>query len=791
MKTFLIKALAVCFSFGLLPALSVSQTADVQIIHNSADPVLDTVDVYVDGVLFRDDMAYLTATPFINIPVAAPVEIGIAAATSMSAADTLKSFTVSLTDGERYAMLLQGVTDPANFAPNPSGLITSLDLLVQSGYFLPSSQVQVFAVHGSTDSPVLNLNDRYNTVLFSGLEYGTVVPDLINADTYLVDLYDTVNHVILKSFEVDLSAYDDSVITLFISGFLEPGLNQGGPSLTLNAALSDSTVISFPSVKRAKFEILHNSADTSLFIADIYLNGNLYLDDFQFGNASGLNLENADTTWNVGIAYASSTSVSDTIRNFEILPENGNAYTAMLTGVIVPLNYAPNPDGISTDLTLVVKEQVREISLSPGTTDLYFMQGVTDLPAIDIVLRGITPIVFDAQYKDTTGYISLPSNTFLLDITSPGGGIIYKTFELDLSQNPSAAHVLYATGFFDPSQNNNGQPLSLRLAGSGISIALAEVSRARWQLVHNSSDPLLDTIDVYLDGSLFADDFLYRTGTAFYDLNGDVNIDMGIAPANSNSVNDTIKNFNLNLINGSTVASVLSGVFDPAQFASNPNGFSTALQLLNVDGLHEFSNSPNGFDVITVNGITDLDAIDFVSNSVIWYDDLNYANSSGYNTMSTTLTGMELTPANSSVPFAIFNGSLTSFGGLSGLLLSSGFGDPLANQNGPGPGLFLVFNDGTWYEFSNVTSVKETEDHEFSLYPNPANSNLNIIAAKSSINNRTVRLLNLTGQIIQEDLIPAGTSVYTADVSKLSSGMYYVEIREGNNRFLKKLIVGK
>ena len=50
-------------------------------------------------------------------------------------------------------------------------------------------------------------------------------------------------------------------------------------------------------------------------------------------------------------------------------------------------------------------------------------------------------------------------------------------------------------------------------------------------------------VDVYVNGTLARDNFAFRTATPFIDLPAGVTLNIGIAPGNSTSVNDTLKNF--------------------------------------------------------------------------------------------------------------------------------------------------------------------------------------------------------------------------------------------------------
>jgi hypothetical protein len=66
---------------------------------------------------------------------------------------------------------------------------------------------------------------------------------------------------------------------------------------------------------------------------------------------------------------------------------------------------------------------------------------------------------------------------------------------------------------------------------------------ARIQIIHNAADPAAQEVDVYVNGTLALDNFAFRAATPFIDLPAGVTLNIGIAPGNSGSVNDTLKNF--------------------------------------------------------------------------------------------------------------------------------------------------------------------------------------------------------------------------------------------------------
>ena len=111
MKGF-VKPLLIAASFLALPAFALAGTAELQVIHNAADPAAAEVDVYVNGDLLLDDFAFRTATPFVEVPAGVELNIGVAPGTSGGSEDILASFPVTLAAGGRYLAVANGVLDP-------------------------------------------------------------------------------------------------------------------------------------------------------------------------------------------------------------------------------------------------------------------------------------------------------------------------------------------------------------------------------------------------------------------------------------------------------------------------------------------------------------------------------------------------------------------------------------------------------------------------------------------------------------------------------------------------------
>nr|HMT30973.1 DUF4397 domain-containing protein [Bacteroidia bacterium] len=270
---------------------------------------------------------------------------------------------------------------------------------------------------------------------------------------------------------------------------------------------------------QAELQVIHNSSDPAASTVDIYVNGANALNDFAYRTATPFIALPSGVPIQIGVAPGNSTSVNDTIKNFTVVLTSGVKYVALASGVLNPASFAVNPDGISTAFDLSIIANAQSVSGIPGNVDLAVNHGATDAPTVDVVARNVAILVDNAAYRDVTGYLSVPADDYILDVT-PGNdnSTIVASFDASLSALGGNAGVVFASGFLDPAANQNGSPFGLFVAfPSGIVAALPQVSLARLQVIHNAADPAASTVDVYLNGTLTLDDFEFRTATPFID----------------------------------------------------------------------------------------------------------------------------------------------------------------------------------------------------------------------------------------------------------------------------------
>ena len=223
-------------------SISYSQTARVQVIHNSPDDIADSVDVYLNGNLLLDNFAFRTATPFIDAPAGVPIQIDVAPKTSTSVANSIANFPLTLTSGETYVVVASGITglSSTTYSNSPAFNLEIFAGAREEATMMTNTDVLVY--HGSTDAPTVD-------VFESSVPAGTIVDDASYSDfagylelgtaDYLLDVQDMTGMTTVASYQAPLStlSLDGAAITVLASGFLNPSMNGNGPAFGLFVAL--------------------------------------------------------------------------------------------------------------------------------------------------------------------------------------------------------------------------------------------------------------------------------------------------------------------------------------------------------------------------------------------------------------------------------------------------------------------------------------------------------------------------------------------------------------------------
>ncbi len=765
---------------SIIPSLVFAQTARLQIIHNSADAAASSVDIYVNGALTYNDVNFRTATAFADVPAGVPLNVGIAPSTSASVNDTIKNFPVTFTANEKYVVVADGIISASGYSPaTPFGLsVYGMGREAATN----SANTDVLVHHGATDALTV---DVYETGVGAGkivdnAAYGDFAGYLeLATNDYTLEVRDETGATTVASYSAPLKtlSLDSQAVVVVASGFLNPANNSNGPAFGLYVALpTGGALVALPPVAAttARLQIIHNSADAAADSVDIYVNGTLTYDNVTFRSATAFTYVPAGVTLNVGIAPATSSSVNDTIKNFPVTLTTNKKYIAIAEGIVSASGYSP-----ATPFGLAIYDMGREMASNAANTDVLVHHGASDAPTVDVYETGVGAgkIVDNAAYGDFAGYLELATNDYTLEVRDETGATTVASYSAPLKtlSLDSQAVVVVASGFLNPTNNSNGAAFGLYVAlptgGALVALPAVAATTARLQIIHNSADAAADSVDIYVNGALTYNDITFRSATAFSYVPAGVTLNVGIAPAMSSSVNDTLVNFPVTFTTNKTYIVIADGNISATGYSpAAPFGLAV------YDMGREAATNAANTDVLVHHGATDAPTVDVYETGVgagMIIDDLSYKSFAGYLELATNDYTLEVRDETGSNTVATYSAPLSTLNlnGKAIVVVASGFLNPANNSNGAAFGLYVALpTGGSLVPLSTpvTTSLEQIELDKIGFYPNPARFNLTITGVRLA--DYAVSISDITGRVV-------GNSTYSVvgnqiNIASLSTGMY-------------------
>lgn len=551
----------------------------------------------------------------------------------------------------------------------------------------------------------------------------------------------------------------------------------------------------------ARVQVIHNSADAAAATVDIWLTTGmgsvLLVDDFMFRTATPWVDAPAGVPISIGVAPGSSTSVADTIANFDLTLTASEKYVVVANGIVSATGYSP-----AAPFGLDIYAMGRESATTMTNTDVLVLHGSTDAPAVDVVEvgAGAGNLVDGATYQDFAGYLELPTADYSLQIRADYNNTTVAQFGAPLStlSLDGEAITVLASGFLDPSANSNGPAFGLYVAlaagGALVPLPSEPISTARVQVIHNSADAAASTVDVWLNDALLLDDFNFRTASPFVDAPAGTAFDISIQPANSTDTVAAIAKFTYTLTGGEKYIIVANGIVSATGYSP-----ATPFDLYVFPGAREKSVTAGNVDALVFHGSTDAPIVNVDETSIpagTLVLGAEYGDFAGYLDLATMDYSLAVIDSASGNTAASFQAPLMTLNLADEALtiLASGFLDPTANSNGPGFGLWVALAaGGALVELPVLTSVvAPIENGDFGLFPNPASSNLAVRFNVEKPADMTLTIRDLTGRVlVNRELGRTSTGEHTIDlnVDQIPAGTYLMVLKSNEQRITKKVQV--
>ena len=545
----------------------------------------------------------------------------------------------------------------------------------------------------------------------------------------------------------------------------------------------------------ARVQVIHNSADAAAEFVDVYLNDALLIPNFEFRTASPFIDAPAGEEIELSVAPPNSSGVEDAIYTAPVTLAEGETYVVVADGIVSGSGYNP-----PQDFGLQIYPLGREVASDPANTDVLVHHGSTDAPAVDIVETGVGAgtIVDDLAYTEFQGYLELPTDDYILQITTADGSTDVVAYAAPLATLglDGAAFVAVASGFLDPTQNSDGPAFGVFVAlptgGAMIPLpTVAPTQTARVQVIHNSADAAAELVDVYLNETLLIPNFAFRTASPFVNAPADIEIELSVAPANSTGVEEAIYTEAVTLAANETYIVVADGIVSGSGY-NPPQPFG-----LQVYGMgREVATDPANTDVLVHHGSTDAPTVDVVETGVgagTIVDDISYTEFQGYLELPTADYTLQINTADGSTGVVAYAAPLATLAldGAALVAVASGFLDPSQNSDGPAFGVYVALPaGGDLVALPSATlGVEDFDTNTFVMYPNPATSELNFEYPTLDSYELNIAITDMQGRTVSSKTINASNQ--SMDVTSLSSGMYQVLIMDGKDLIGTKKLLKK
>ncbi len=313
------------------------------------------------------------------------------------------------------------------------------------------------------------------------------------------------------------------------------------------------------------------------------------------------------------------------------------------------------------------------------------------------------------------------------------------------------------------------------------------------QFIHNSADPELHRVDIFLNGRIFTHNLFFNTSTGWIEVPAGLDLDMKLITQNSQSRSDAIEQKVTRFEPDREVMAVMSGM-------SRYHGDAEFTLFTREKDEQEVDN--DNLRLIIFNGIPDVPDIGLFG----YYPDdlppLHILDQLPFGQFTEVMLedprDMELDVIQGHDLLDSFEFNNGSLGGQTLLLTATGLANPQQDE----PGISVLANDGSTsgFQLPKVTNEDQIARHipeQFELrqnYPNPFNPTTNILFRLPRDEHVRIDIYDILGRPVQTLLnepFQAGIHTVTFNGSSFSSGIYFFRVQAGNESLIKKMMLIK
>jgi hypothetical protein len=239
----------------------------------------------------------------------------------------------------------------------------------------------------------------------------------------------------------------------------------------------------------------------------------------------------------------------------------------------------------------------------------------------------------------------------------------------------------------------------------------------------------------------------------------------------------------------------MQGLINPASYAPNPDGISTAFNVLMKAPAEYAASSRQNFDFFFINGVTDAPGLTITpqGSGLNLVSNIGFDSESNYVSVPSEFMTLQIQDSLGNIlGGGNYFANFPAYMGQTAVLLTSGFLNPSTNQNGPPLSLYMAPVEGGPFVPLFITGIKsELENSNFTVFPNPVSSRL-FVSFQTTSENINCSILDVQGRIVKQQPDVALSDLSNGiDVSDLSNGTYILQITDGEKTAYNKFIIQK
>lgn len=382
-----------CLSFSVyshnVSFSDINELPKVQIIHLSNDVSLASIDIYVNGDKWFEDVLLEHATQFLEY-LPQSHSFAFAPSSSSSVAEAIYSTTQTLEENKVYTFILFGELNSAT-----SPLQVYIDASALSSVSDPN-QTAVGFTHFAQGQDPINMVLRDGPMIVSALSFSNFSPAIIlSSDEHYLDAkYDNGVANLIGTYRLSLQSFGGSALRVI-------GLPSNIPNSPMRfiAVQVDGLVLPLDLSPLGRVQYA-NALDITV---DIFKNGTRFSENAASGGAMPYKNIPADILISIGISPFDNINVNTPLEPYgisEFTFENMKVYSAVSAGKIGAAEFPPS---------MFIEEGSKERAADTSTVEIKWFNGMYLHTPLDISINGASA-VNGLSYSDFSDYVVVAEN---------------------------------------------------------------------------------------------------------------------------------------------------------------------------------------------------------------------------------------------------------------------------------------------------------------------------------------------------------------------------------------------